>query len=244
MKRYLAAILELVCVVGVSQGGEKEIVKRLKEAGVRVNQDEMYGEQDILIFDFTQRHSDADLGEICEVRRLRALRLWGTNIRKGGLQTIGKLTGLKCLLLDDVKITDLGLDELKGLRNLKCLSLSRTLITDAGLSKLTGFEDLSELYLAQTDITDVGMRTIGKIKTLECLSLANTRITDVGLRDMEGLSSLRDLTLCNCKGITDASIDNLASLKGLRLIELNDTSLTRQGAEKLRKLLPQCRVFY
>src|SRR5260370_3867313 len=228
-KRLSAAVLWLLSAVAVGQAGEKDIIERLKKAGVRVDQINEDGEKDVLLAEVYQRHSDSDRTELCELHRLRALGLNGSGVTDAGMRTVGGLTGLKSLQVHATKVTDTGLKELKGLRRLKCLTLTGTRVTDAGLKELTGLEDLKELYLNETAVTDAGMKTVCGLRRLNCLVLSDTRVTDAGLGDLAGVSELCWLSLGDFPGVTDAGIDRLARLKGLGRVDLEGKGVTEEG---------------
>ena len=89
--------------------------------------------------------TNAALVHLTAFPRLEVLGLEGSPITDQGLVTIGKLTGLTNLFLDDTHITDKGLTELMNLRNLYFLTLGRTKVTREGLERLRQLPRLQEL---------------------------------------------------------------------------------------------------
>jgi hypothetical protein len=65
--------------------------------------------------------------------------------------------------------------------------------------------------------------------------------TDDALRGIKNLPRLRFLLLSS-KGITDAAIPHVAELNQLERLCLNDTKITEEGVERLRKALPKCEI--
>ena len=80
--------------------------------------------------------TDAALVHVKGLRRLKRLRLSGTDV------------------------TDAGLEDLKGLKRLKDLTLSYTYVTDAGLRHLTGLP-IEKLDLSYTGVTYAGLVNLG-----------------------------------------------------------------------------------
>jgi RNA polymerase sigma factor (sigma-70 family) len=68
------------------------------------------------------------------------------------------------------------------------------------------------------------------------LSLSNIQaVTDAGLKELAGLKSLQSLILDN-NPVTDAGLDELAGLKNLRTLDLRETRVTDAGLQKLAAL--------
>jgi hypothetical protein len=87
--------------------------------------------------------------------------------------------------------------------------------TDANLTDLCELRSLGRLVLSGKGFTDVGIRTVSGLKGLTYLSLVDTQVTDTGLKEVAGLEAVQLLYLGGCPGVTDASIDSLARMKGL-----------------------------
>jgi hypothetical protein len=73
------------------------------------------------------------------------------------------------------------------------------------------------------------------------LDLSGTKITDVGFKELAGLQQLEWLELDGTR-IGDASLKVLAGFKQLELLSLFNTQVTREGAGKLQKVLPRCKI--
>jgi len=72
------------------------------------------------------------------------------------LASIGKLSNLSRLRLEQNPISDEGLKALGGLKNLESLNLYATQVSDAGLESLKGLNNLKNLYLWQSQVTKEG----------------------------------------------------------------------------------------
>lgn len=104
------------------------------------------------------------------------------------LAHVGKLTGLKALVLWDAPITDAGLKHLTGLRELTDLDLAfATKLTNAALPHVAALPKLQRLNIAGTKVTDVsalaGARTLAELKLgklkpagVEALTKANPKL--------------------------------------------------------------------
>lgn len=80
--------------------------------------------------------TDIGVARVCELKKIKMLRLRGKGITNNGLKSLSKIKGLETLLLMDATIDDAGLQQLKTLKKLKSLRLSRTKVTVAGVQQL------------------------------------------------------------------------------------------------------------
>jgi hypothetical protein len=99
------------------------------------------------------------------------------------------------------------------------------------------------LNLRLTNIGDAGAAKLSGLTKLRTLNLASTdkRITGAALRGLAALTELEELTLSGTK-ISDADLDTLARFKKLKRVDLRNTQVTREGAGRLRELLPGAEV--
>ncbi len=98
-----------------------------------------------------------------------------------------------------------------------------------------------DVDLGRTKVTDEGLKAIGKLGRLTHLNLNRTAITDAGLEHLAELRSLQWLNLYGTK-VTDASLTVLAKHRKLQALYLWDTGITSEGADKLRKALPDTKI--
>src|SRR5262249_3208931 len=97
------------------------------------------------------------------------------------------------------------------------------LVTTEGLKELTCFTNLEILNLDQSGLTDAALKELGAFKSLRKLML-NNKMTDAGLKDLAGLKFLEILDLQNTK-VTPAGLKALAGLK-LHTLELRSEQVT------------------
>ena len=126
---------------------------------------------------------------------------------------------------------------------LKFLDLRDTSIPANGLVPFENSK-LEQLWLARIKLSDKHIQGIGQVPTIKDLKLTSSEIPEESLRYLSELRLLERLFLTDAKGVSDASIDHLAKLTSLKLVELNGTSVTPKGVAKLKKALPNCRIDY
>ncbi|MBM4043253.1 MAG: hypothetical protein FJ290_32595 [Planctomycetes bacterium] len=119
--------------------------------------------------DISGHASNEDLMHLKELRGLRRLELFGTQITDAGVAHLRNLKGLQRLDLGATQITDAGVAHLMELRGLQSLDLTRTRVTDAGLTHLKELKGLRWLGLWHTQVTAAGIAELKK-------SLPNVRV--------------------------------------------------------------------
>ncbi len=112
---------------------------------------------------------------------------------------------------------------------------------DGELALLGDLEQLVSLHLGGTDVTDAGLAHLAGLASLQRLHLEKTRVTDAGLAHLAGLENLSYLNLYQTE-VTDAGLAHLEGLKNLKSVYLWQSKVTPDGAERLRKALPECEV--
>jgi hypothetical protein len=144
--------------------------------------------------------TDAGMRDIARFKTLQylsissALNLGGLQISDAGLKPLGKLQGLRYLILNgQTKVRDAGMKDLAQLKNLRILGLTGTGVTDAGLKELAGLENLEALHLGWTRVTDAGLKELSGMKSLKSLVLPNTKVTEAGVAQLQ--KALPKLTL-------------------------------------------------
>ncbi|NNC06338.1 hypothetical protein HJC10_26240 [Corallococcus exiguus] len=96
--------------------------------------------------------------------------------------------------------------------------------------------DLDALELTQTQVTDEQLRHVPHLSGLRRRSLSDTDVTDRALMHLRPLVSLQWLALWWCRGITDAAVTGLLSLRGLEFLSLGRTGITDAGVLQLAAL--------
>jgi uncharacterized membrane protein len=78
------------------------------------------------------------------------LKASSTTVKDSNLKSIGSLSGLTRVNLDDTKLTGGGLVDLKSLTHLRYLNLANTQVIAASIMPLTSLKNLQSLYLYNT----------------------------------------------------------------------------------------------
>jgi len=106
------------------------------------------------------------------------------NVSDEAMPTIGKLTSLQQLTLEDTGVTDAGLVHVKSHTNLRAVVLFRCKgrVGDGALTHLATLPNLRLLFLFGTDVTDAGLASLTEFPSLIQLRLHdNPRITEEGV---------------------------------------------------------------
>jgi hypothetical protein len=211
---------------------------------------------------------DAALALIGRMTRLQRLSLDHRGFTDRGLAALRGLTELRELRLFGTskvpQIGDAGLLHLRGLRRLERVELHYTRLTDAGLAAFATLPRLRELSLEGNRITGTGLVHLSGLP-IERLFLGGEPLTAEGLRHLAALPRLRDLDLSssgegrdlmpglagvrqlqvlglNYTGATDAGLTHLAAMKALRQVRLQETRVTTEAVNRLRRSRPELDV--
>ena len=107
----------------------------------------------------------ATLAPVAE--RIVWLDLGRSQVTDEGMKTIGSMTNLESLHLENTTVTDAGIAELGGLTRLEYLNLYGTGVTGTIFETLGGFRDLRKLYLWQTRVEPSEARAFQRSMSLE-----------------------------------------------------------------------------
>lgn len=125
------------------------------------------------------------------------------------------------------------------------------------ISGMFGDPGVQEIYWVRADsprIDDEALTSLmvllADVPHLETLDLRNTSVTDAGLMHIGKLKSLRILFLGydrfvymgenTSPDISDAGLAHLKGLTNLKELFIQQTKVTEEGIEKLKKALPDC----
>jgi Leucine-rich repeat (LRR) protein len=178
--------------------------------------------------------TDRNLQLVLSLEHVVSLDLSGSAITDQGLRKLHAMTGLEILKLDNTQITDDSLELLKSLSKLKHLSLAGTPIRGPGLVHLRGLTKLRVLFLSCTRVDDEGLSHLSAMSQLEILFLNAIPLQEV----------TSDTGDRNGGQITDAGLMHLGNLTGLKILDVQNTSVTEAGAADFRAALPTCNLRY
>jgi uncharacterized membrane protein len=104
---------------------------------------------------------------------------------------------------------------------------------------LTAADQIVELNLQDAQLDDSVLEDIGKFTELTRLRLSHNELTDRTVARLAGMHKLERLNLYANTGITDASVEVLASLPALKRLDVWNTMITERGMARLRELRPE-----
>ncbi len=209
--------------------------------------------------------TDEGIAAIKDWKNLKRLNLHGTKASDNGLEHIAGITTLETLNVGSTLMTDVGLERLTNLTNLKELTMGGNELGDAGLQALRQMPGLTYLDLSGRQGTDKNIWTVAMSETglaavltlknlrelrFSCVTLGagieGTRLGDVSflivtpkwLEQMKSLTKLERLKVQGCDKVNDDSVQSLLAMPALREADLLGTSVTEQGAAKLRTAKP------
>ncbi len=163
---------------------------------------------------------------------LEALHLVSNRIDDRGVETLVKLTRLKFLDLQDTKVTTKSCENLSTLAHLEVLSLAGISMNKEGLNHLAKIKTLKTLLLDHSGLDDDGLRILSSVSDLEKLAAADCRVSGKGLRHLP--KNLRVLDLS--RNPLETGFSDLARLKHIEFLNLDETPIRDQDVEFLREL--------
>ncbi len=219
---------------------------------------------------FAQYVTDEGVAAIKDWKKLKRLNLQGTKAGDSALEHIAGITTLESLNLGSTLMTDVGLERLTSLPNLKELTMGGNELGDAGLQALRQMPGLTYLDLSGRQgndknvwtiaMSNLGLRAVLTLKNLRELRFACTStavgiegskfgevstlsVTEEWLEQMKALPQLQVLQVQGCNRINDNAIAALVAIPALREADLKGTSVTEQGAARLRAAKPGLLVY-
>ena len=91
-------------------------------------------------------------------------------------------------------------------------------------------------------LADDDLMLVNGLTDRRSLSLwKQTKVTDAGLQHLKALTGLRWLGLSNTQ-ITEAGLEHLKGLTNLQLLAVRDTRVTDAGVKDLQEALPDCNI--
>jgi hypothetical protein len=187
-----------------------------------------------------QRLTDEALPHISRFHHLKSLTLAGGQVTEDALRRISRLTELRSVSLRDARLASPdSLALLAKLPHLRSLELTNSRLNDATLARLTKLPALAELSIAGSDLTEESLAIAGRMLNLRSLSLElpHQLLTHEDLVGLRSLKDLRRLTL-RCAEFTDAAVEEIRELKGLRLLSLGDSRVSLDAVTALCRRTP------
>ena len=189
--------------------------------------------------------NDATLTHVARLTKLKHLNLASTLISDNGFAPLTGLSALEELNIAGMELDGSCLQALgsKGARApLRVVNAGNSKFGYQGFVHLKDFSALEELRANSANVTDGSMDGLKPVKSLKILSLTGNQITDAGIAAISGMQPLEELHLRDNAGIGDRCITRLLRLKNLKNVDLQNTSVTGAGAQKLKKAVPDCTI--
>lgn len=191
--------------------------------------------------------TDAGLVHLANCSQMQDLSFhWSENITNEGVRQLARLPHLQSLDVRRSQVTDEGLVHLRGVETLEALELPDEGISDRGLAYLSELPRLRKLGISRVHLvdpskdhgyyTDKGIAMLARCRLLEELSIGSTGVTDASMEAIASLDQLRVLTLFGCTSATDEGLKGLARLTKLEGLHVCDANVTISGLSALNGL--------
>lgn len=183
--------------------------------------------------------AEGELGRICGIATIRELDLSFTDLGDEGIGQLARLEGLRRLRLGGTRITDGGVAALAACRRLEDLDLFGARLTREGIGRLAGITGLRRVRLKQIDTEEV-VAGLPPLASLEALELDLGMFFDPGDEEgklmgcLRGLPRLRELKVSG--SFRDARLEEVAELKGLEVLDVEQSLVTDAGLRRAADL--------
>lgn len=187
--------------------------------------------------------TNSGLRQLVKLKKLSRLGLENCEqITDLGVLELTKIKTLRSLDLWKCRLSDVGMRKLVVLSDLEYLYLGGTRISDSGLVEVHKFNKLKVLDLSRTVVSDEGMKELSKLDGLEYLYLRETAVTDSGVKELVNLKRLKELSLQGCQKIVGETLKEFQGHPALTVLRLDESAITAEKRQELRKVLPNVRV--
>ena len=132
-------------------------------------------------------------------------------------------------------------------KGVESLQLRETRITNDGLKQVARLQSLRFLDLDKNSkITSQGIAHLKRLKGLTTLKLADKLFLGAEfdhsiLKTIKELPNLTSLTI-DARNMGNDAVPDLQSMKQLKELDIQSTSITKDGVRQLQKALPQCTI--
>lgn len=147
---------------------------------------------------------------------------------------------VQILTAPGIPLTDKHFERLAKQPNLRFLNLNNTEISDAAIALLDPGQ-LGSLYVGETQVTAAGLESLRNSRRLRALGLDGRQFSSVPDDLLDSLPSLRNLVLIG-PDVTDDQLTRVARMPMIRLLYLERTSVTADGAARFRAQRRDCQL--
>ncbi|MDA1229988.1 MAG: hypothetical protein O2856_04370 [Planctomycetota bacterium] len=175
---------------------------------------------------------------------IRILSLNKTNISNASLASIKKLRSLESLEVAFCSVTGAGFQGY-GSSGLKRLVVGETPFGLEGFIAIKGMKSLEELNVYNAGLVQHKSANVFRtFPNLKILNAGRSALTNEGMDVFfKGLRPLEELHLMHCNGITDQGLAALVGIKTLKVLEVQGTGCTANGAQTLKQKIPDCKIY-
>lgn len=179
--------------------------------------------------------SGSDAMQIARCQGLEHLILHKSQLSNDGLAAIASCRNLKRLILDGSLIDDRGARSLGELTRLEVLKLNDCLLTAEGLAWLADLRNLQELSLVGSEVTSLERLSPEILAQLRSIDLYRTPASSDGLFVLQHAVRLETLSLGQTQ-VDDRLLPTVSQLTELRLLGLAGTRITTDGLKHLHAM--------
>jgi hypothetical protein len=180
--------------------------------------------------------TDAGMEHLARLKNLEQFAFVGTRMTGIAYDRFDGFTKLIRVSHRGSNIDDAGLQAIcDHLPNVEQLSLAHAKFTDAGATHLAKLPKLKGLEIGSRSATPACLAALKDVP-LEYLQLGDGLDSTAGIAACRELSTLTKLTLTHCAHLDDEGLRLLATLRQLRIIELDGLDLPDPRIEQLRGL--------
>lgn len=116
-------------------------------------------------------------------------------------------------------------------------------ISEETYSLLRSLNGITSLSLNAANMSNDDLRHIAQMRSLEEIGLEAVPIDGEGLAHLAKMPRLKGLSLWMTR-LSDDTLDGLLKIKRLESVSVGETFVTPEGAERVRRALPDCKVYY
>jgi hypothetical protein len=246
-----AFLLIALFAAGLAQADDEAIAKRLEDLGARVTRADVAVTQ--VEFKDCSKLGRAEFEQIGQLKKLKRLTLHGkcNGLTDETLPLLAGLSELEDLSTDGIMVSDVGLKPLGELKSLKSaaffhISFRGPKFTGAGFAHLAELPYFRRLTVAGSPFNDEGLAALAKLPHLEEFRTWHTYQTGAGNDAIGKLDKLKTLHLgqrlrrydgsSNAHSVYDATLGQLAGMKSLETLTLDEARLTAAGLAAAAKL--------
>jgi internalin A len=194
-------------------------------------------------------------------RSLRSLYLRGLPITRAAAEALTTIPHLTDLTIRHATVEPAALKVLAGMKSLRTLHLYNGDLTDTDLTAARGFVGLTALEVGGKHFTPAALGLLGEPAALRDLTLTGQSLTGANAKSFAALVQLERLTLNDTTATpaaydiirelprlreltvtgphTDADLDPLSRVAGLRVLHLHNTKITQAKTSVLRAAMPK-----